>query len=135
MLPSQPPRTPRILIVEDHADTRQMYAAFLSASFEVIEAADGNEALAAAREHRPDAIVTDMSLPGMDGFELIQQLRREGATKDTAVLCLSGFSGERHEERAREAGCDRVVQKPCLPDALAEAIAIALAEHRDRSRS
>lgn len=127
-------RTPRVLIVEDHADTREMYVEYLSGTFEVIAAGDGNEALAQAKKHRPDAVVTDLSLPGIDGFELVSRLRRDPITSDAAVVCLSGFSGRSHEERARSAGVDRVVEKPCLPDALVQAIIETLAQHRDRSR-
>jgi len=117
--------------VEDHADTRDMYAQFLATSFEVLQAADGHEALLAAEQGRPDAIVTDLSLPGgMDGFELVRQLRRLANTRRTPVLCLSGHSGRMHEERARRAGVDRIVQKPCLPDALSDTLLQLLAETR-----
>lgn len=128
-------RALRVLIVEDHADTRQMYVEFLSELFEVIEAADGNAALAAALQHQPDAIVTDMSLPGMNGFELVERVRGDASTSRIAVLCLSGFGGDVHDERARQAGCNRVVQKPCLPDVLAAAIVEMVDEQRERSRS
>ena len=99
-----------------------MYAEFLSASFEVLQATDAHEALALAAEHRPDAIVTDMSLPGMDGFEFVQQIRRTAGTSRIPIICLSGHSGRVYEERARKAGCDRIVQKPCLPDVLADTL-------------
>ena len=107
-----------------------MYVEFLSGSFEVLQAADGNEALAVARQHKPDAVVTDLSLPGIDGFEFVARLRRDPGTSGAAVVCLSGFSGAGHEERARQAGVDRVVEKPCLPDELAEAIFDALKQQR-----
>ncbi len=112
-----------------------MYVEYLSATFDVISAGDGNEALAQARKHRPDAVVTDLSLPGIDGFELVTRLRRDPVTSDAAVVCLSGFSGSNHEERARNAGVDRVVEKPCLPDALVQAIIETIQEHRDRTRA
>jgi two-component system cell cycle response regulator DivK len=127
-------RLPRVLIVEDHVDTREMYVEYLSGTFEVFAAGDGNEALAQAQKHRPDAVVTDLSLPGFDGFELCSRLRRDPTTSDAAVVCLSGFSGRSHEERARDAGVDRVVEKPCLPEALVRAIMETLEEHRDRAR-
>jgi CheY-like chemotaxis protein len=127
---SQPHRVPRVLIVEDHADTREMYVEFLSGSFEVLQAADGTEGLAVAQQHEPDAVVTDLSLPGIDGFEFVSRLRRDPKTSGAAVVCLSGYSGAGHEERARKAGVDRVVEKPCLPDALAQAIFETLEQHR-----
>ena len=113
---------PLVLIVEDHEDTRQMYSAFLSSSFEVIEAANAEQAFARIAERRPDLIITDLSLPGMDGFELIARVRRDPATDRTPVISLSGYGGHTHEERARAAGCNRVLQKPCMPDALEQAV-------------
>jgi CheY-like chemotaxis protein len=107
-----------------------MYAEFLSASFEVLEAADGLEALDLAVRHRPDVIVTDVSLPGMDGFELVERLRRQAVTRRTPVVCLSGYGGQVYEERARRAGCNQIVQKPCLPDDLAVTVRQLLAETR-----
>ena len=111
-----------------------MYVEFLKMSFDVIEAADGRSALDAVRTHQPDAIVTDMSLPGMDGFELIERVRGDPVAGGTPVVCLSGFGGDDYEQRARRAGCDRLVQKPCLPDALVQAINEVLAQARGRSR-
>jgi CheY-like chemotaxis protein len=109
---------PLILLVEDHEDTRKMYAEFLSGSFDVREAADGRKALAAMRDEIPALVITDFQLPGIDGFELIKQMRANESTRDVPTICLSGYSGDRHEQRAREVGCDRLLVKPCLPDAL-----------------
>lgn len=119
---------PVVLLVEDHRDTRQMYRAFLSSSFEVIEASDAEQALELVRQRTPDLIISDLSLPGMDGFEFITRIRREEATRDVPVISLSGYGGSAHERRAREAGCDRVLEKPCLPDALAQAALDVLRE-------
>ena len=118
--PLRPGRMPVLLLVEDHRDTRQMYGAFLSLSFDVIEAGDAEQALDLVQRRRPDVIVTDLSLPGMDGFEFIGRIRSNAATADVPVISLSGYGGESHEQRAREVGCNRILQKPCLPDALAE---------------
>jgi DNA-binding response OmpR family regulator len=118
--PARPGQKPVLLLVEDHRDTRQMYVAFLSSSFDVMEAADAEQALELIQKRRPDVIVTDLSLPGMNGFELIGRIRRNAITAEVPVISLSGYGGESHEQRAREVGCDRVLQKPCLPDALAD---------------
>ena len=125
---------PVVLLVEDHADTRQMYAEYLGALFRVIEAADGHEALERLRAQTPDLLITDISLPRVDGFELIAAMRADPALRATPVICLSGYGGHAHEARAREAGCDRILQKPCMPDALAEAVAELLRQSRDRSK-
>ena len=98
-----------------------MYAEFLGSSFDVLEAGDGRQALEVLRRHVPAVVITDFSLPGIDGFELTRQIRGNATTRDVPVICLSGYSGNRYEQRAREVGCDRVLEKPCLPDALAAA--------------
>jgi DNA-binding response OmpR family regulator len=110
-----------VLIVEDHDDTRAMYAAFLSQMYDVLEARDGPRALEIIRERVPVLVITDLSLPGMNGFELVARIRAHPASSRIPVICLSGFDGSTHEQRAREAGVDRVLCKPCLPDELARA--------------
>lgn len=117
----RPGQSPVLLLVEDHRDTRQMYLAFLSQSFDVMEAADAEQALSLIQQRRPDVIITDLSLPGMDGFEFIARIRSDKATAHVPVISLSGYGGETHDRRAREVGCNRILQKPCLPDALAQA--------------
>jgi CheY-like chemotaxis protein len=112
---------PLVLLVEDHADTRQMYAEYLGLSFDVVEAANGEEALGVLRQRVPALVITDFSLPGIDGFELTKQIRSNPATRHIAVICLSGYGGRDHEARAVGVGCNRVLEKPCLPDRLAQA--------------
>lgn len=108
-----------------------MYAEFLSASFEVLQAADGAGALEMMGVRRPDLIITDLSLPGIDGFELISRVRSDALMRAVPVICLSGYGGRAHEQRARDAGCDCILQKPCMPDALA-AVAIEMLHARKR---
>ena len=97
-----------------------MYAEFLGVSFEVMQARDGAQALDALQQHVPALVITDFSLPGIDGFELIRRMRGNESTRHVPAICLSGYSGMNHEERAREVGCDRMLEKPCLPDRLAQ---------------
>ena len=92
-------KLPSILLVEDHQDTRQMYAEFLASLFDVATAADGEEALGLMRGHRPDLLITDLSLPGIDGFALIARMRQDAALGTVPIICLSGTG--RH---ARAAG-------------------------------
>jgi CheY-like chemotaxis protein len=117
----------RVLLVEDHADTRQMYAEFLGIEFEVLTAADGVQAFSLMRAHAPDLIVTDLSLPGMDGFELIARVRNDPRLRSIPIICLSGYGGTEHDERARAAGCNRILQKPCMPDELAAVVSDEIA--------
>jgi CheY-like chemotaxis protein len=129
------PRTlPLILLVEDHHDTRQMYAEFLAGAFDVATAPDGTEALDLMRANPPDLLITDLSLPGIDGFALIALIRKDTALSRIPIICLSGYGGHAYEERAREAGCDRLLQKPCMPDALADVATELLHASRKRRK-
>ncbi len=90
----------RILVIEDQEDNRQILRDLLtSADFEVIEAEDGEAGLAAAAAHRPDLILMDIQLPGLDGYEATRRLKAD------AVL----------HDKARAAGCDAYIAKPISP--------------------
>lgn len=123
---------PLILLVEDHQDTRQMYAEFLAIGFDVLTAPDGEQALDTVRRRHPDLVITDLSLPGIDGFQLIAAVRNDAAFREIPIICLSGYGGFAHEQRARAAGCDRILQKPCMPDTLAEVAAELIHEAATR---
>lgn len=122
-----------VLLVEDHVDSRQMYAEFLRPEFNVVEADDGVGALQLMQQQRPDIVVTDLALPRMDGFELVERMRADDRLRDVPVIALSGFSGAEYEGRARQAGSDLVLQKPCLPDELARAVASTARSRKDRA--
>lgn len=120
-VPAPPSRRPVVLIVEDHVDTRQMYEEFLSGRFEIVTAGDGREALDVMMAGPlPDLVITDLGLPRLGGFELISEMRQNDGMRRVPVICLSGYGGQAHEKRAQEAGCDRILQKPCLPDVLGD---------------
>lgn len=108
-----------------------MYAEFLGMTFDILEAGDAEQAIAAMGERVPAIVITDFSLPGIDGFELIRRMRGTETTRDVPVICLSGYSGNVHQRDALAVGCDLVMEKPCEPDELARA-AHALAEEGRR---
>ena len=110
-----------------------MYAEFLGMSFDVVTAPDGERGLALLRERRVDLVITDLSLPGMNGFELVAAIRRDPVLGDLPIVCLSGYGGLAHEQQARAAGCNRILQKPFMPDALADVAAEMIREAGDRS--
>jgi CheY-like chemotaxis protein len=111
--------SPLILVVDDYQDAREMYAEYLQYSgFRVAEAKNGNEAVAQARSLRPDLILMDLSLPGMDGWEATRVLKADEATKEIPIVALTGHALAGASEGARKAGCDSFVTKPCLPDDL-----------------
>lgn len=110
---------PLILVVDDFEDNRAMYAEYLALNgFRVAEAVDGEHAVAQATELLPALVVMDLSLPGIDGWEATRRLKADPRTKHIVVLALTGHAEDSHAQRAREAGCDHFVAKPCLPDEL-----------------
>lgn len=109
-----------------------MYAEFLRLDFHVVEAGDGIAALELMQQTRPDVVVTDLALPRMDGFELIERMRDDDRLRHVPVIALSGYSGAEHKERALQAGSDLVLLKPCLPETLAKAVASATIRRKDR---
>lgn len=114
---ADPPRL--VLVVDDYQDARDLYAACLeSAGYRVVTARSGAEAVAEATARLPDLIVMDLSLPGMDGWEATRRLKADSRTRHIPVLALTGHALAGAAERARAAGCDAFVVRPCLPDEL-----------------
>jgi CheY-like chemotaxis protein len=112
-------KAPLILVVDDYQDAREMYAEYLQFSgFRVAEARNGNEALEQAFALKPDLILMDLSLPGMDGWEATRQLKADERTQNIPVVALTGHALAGASDGAKRAGCDSFVTKPCLPDDL-----------------
>jgi len=110
---------PLVLDVDDYQDAREMYAEYLVYSgFRVAEASNGLEALEKAFELRPDVILMDLSLPGMDGWSATRRLKTDERTRRIPVVALTGHALAGASESAQQAGCDAFVTKPCLPDEL-----------------
>ena len=108
-----------VLIAEDIEDTREMYSYFLSMrGWQVVEAANGLEVLPLVAAHGPDVIVMDLSMPGIDGWELTQRLKADDATAHVPVVVLTGHVLPAERARAEAMGCDSFLSKPCLPGAL-----------------
>jgi two-component system, cell cycle response regulator DivK len=111
---------PLVLVVDDFEDSRFMYAEYLEATgFRVATAGDGEEALEKARALRPDAIVMDLSLPVLDGWEATRILKSDLATSSICIIALTGHGEPAFVKRARDAGCDHFALKPCSPPDLA----------------
>jgi two-component system, cell cycle response regulator DivK len=108
-----------VLVVDDFDDTRELYATALAdAGFAVAEAMNGQEALdrvARVDVARPALIVMDLSMPVVDGWEATRRLKADPATSDIIVIALTGHSTNLGLEKARTAGADAVLAKPCLP--------------------
>ena len=121
--PRNRPARPLVLVVDDHDDTREMYVQSLGLfGFEAIGAADGQQACDRAWEFHPDIVVTDLTLRGADGWQLIRDLQRDARTRDIPVVLLTGHATPSLRERAAREGCAGFLMKPCLPDELATEI-------------
>jgi CheY-like chemotaxis protein len=96
-----------------------MYSEYLRFSgFDVVEAANGVEALQRALDSSPDIILMDLSLPIMDGWEATRRLKQDARTADIPVVALTGHALSGIFEGAKNAGCDALITKPCLPEDL-----------------
>ena len=123
-LPEREKRTNRlILVVDDFEDNRAMFAVYLTYSgYDVVEAGDGQEAVDVASRRLPDAIVMDLSLPVMDGWEATRRLKADERTRHIPIIALTGHAQAGQSHDAREAGCDAFLAKPCLPEMLVEKV-------------
>jgi CheY-like chemotaxis protein len=108
-----------ILLVDDYQDGREMYADSLRfAGYRTLEASSGPEALQLALDRRPSLILMDLSLPGIDGWEVTARLKKDARTRHIPIVALTAHALQEERERAERAGCDAFVAKPCLPEEL-----------------
>lgn len=116
---ARPKKAPHVLVVDDFGSAREIYARVLSSSgFLVSEATSGAEALEKGAMQKPDLIVMDLSMPGMDGLETIRRLRSTPNTSSTRIVVVTGAAYAEGSRKAKEAGCDAYLVKPCLPETL-----------------
>jgi CheY-like chemotaxis protein len=117
---SAPHRTrgkPRVLVVDDDTDSRELYAEYLGSSgWEVEAVTDGDEALAVAASFGPDVVVMDLAMPALDGFEATRRLKRDARTRDIPVVCVTSYA--HREVDALRAGFAVFLSKPCAPSEL-----------------
>lgn len=123
---------PIVLLVDDDESSREMYSMYLeSAGYWVLSAGNGEEGLRTAKQYKPEVIVTDLGMPGMDGWAFARALREEPATAEAKIIAVSGRpSDEMTARNAERADIDAVVTKPCLPDDLLQEIRKVLARGR-----
>lgn len=115
--------SPLVLVVDDSRDNREMYVEYLTfAGFRTIAASDGAEAIAIAEAELPDVIVLDMSLPLTDGWAVTRRLKGKVETKGVFIIALTGHAEPEFIRKAKDAGCDEFIAKPCLPEQLMRAV-------------
>jgi CheY-like chemotaxis protein len=115
------------MVVDDDRDTRELYrACFDLNGWTTAEAATGEEALALAARLLPDIVLTDLMLPDIDGLTIAARLKGDARTSSVAVILLTGYGCTDLERRATDAGIERALWKPCLPQTMLREIRRAL---------
>jgi two-component system cell cycle response regulator DivK len=108
--------TKRILVVEDQEDNRQIIRDMLSATdYQITEAENGEEALAAVAKQRPDLILMDIQMPILDGYEATRRIKADPALRAIPIIAITSYALSGDEQKARDAGCDDYVPKPYSP--------------------
>jgi two-component system, cell cycle response regulator DivK len=108
--------TKRILLVEDQEDNRQIVRDLLSSTeYDMIEAGNGEEAVAAASKERPDLILMDIQLPLMDGYDATRHIKADPSLCSIPIIAVTSYALSGDEEKALAAGCNDVVSKPYSP--------------------
>jgi two-component system, cell cycle response regulator DivK len=106
----------RILVVEDQPDNRQIIRDMLAGTdYEITEAEDGEQALAAVAKERPQLILMSAQLPIMDGYEVARQIKADPALRSIPIIAVTSFALDGEEQTARAAGCDDYVPEPYSP--------------------
>lgn len=115
--PSESPRT--ILIVDDFDDTRLLLRTWLQRKgYRVVEAEDGNRAVAAAEQNRPDLIIMDVEMPELDGLAATRQIRKLEDFAGVPIVAVSAYGADQYREHALAAGCNEYVSTPFEPEEL-----------------
>jgi CheY-like chemotaxis protein len=121
---------PLVLLVDDDGNARAGYAEFLkTGGFRVTEASSAEDALARSVEQTPNVVVTDISLPGMDGFALADDLRCMAATRSVPIIAMTAYWAPDVHERAERAGITAILAKPCQPSHLIAELQRVLQRH------
>lgn len=117
------PNQPVILVVDDIATNIALVKAMLrNKNYEVVSAQSGAQALKIVEEQKPDIIILDIMMPGMDGYEVLARLRSNVETKDIKVIMLSAISKEEDIQKAMELGADDYITKPIVVKKLHDAL-------------
>jgi CheY-like chemotaxis protein len=129
-----PEMPPLVLVVDDVAHGREIFAEYLEfRGFRVATAEDGIEAMEKAFDLRPDVILMDLSLPGIDGWEATRRLKQDERTRAIPIIALTAHALASAHDRAKEVGCDSVVTKPCVPKDLEAEVRRQLAARDGRA--
>jgi PAS domain S-box-containing protein len=129
------PAGSRVLLADDNADMREYIRRLLRGDCEVRTAADGLAALKEIREHRPNLVLADVMMPGLDGFELLRHVRADASTRDIPVILLSALAGEESRVKGLGAGADDYLTKPFSARELVARVKANLVLAKERSKA
>jgi two-component system cell cycle response regulator DivK len=108
-----------ILMIEDHEENRRLLRDLLtSVGYVLLEAVNGEEGVTMAQTHRPDLILMDIQLPGVDGYETTRRIKAQPALRHIPIIAVTSYAMSGDDVKALEAGCDAYVTKPFSPRAL-----------------
>jgi len=108
----------KILVVEDVEFNRDLMVQLLEDTYEVLTAEDGAEGIERAKRDRPDLILMDLSLPGVDGWQAARRIKDSPELRHIPIIAVSAHAMKGDEARARECGCDDYISKPLDEDIL-----------------
>lgn len=109
--------SPSVLVVEDDHVINALIGAYVElCGLNCVQVYDGQSAVDSAARATPDAVILDLMLPDIDGFEVCRRLRADAATANTPIVILSALGGEADRQRTREAGATEHLTKPFDPD-------------------
>jgi two-component system cell cycle response regulator DivK len=112
-----------VMLVEDNPHNRKIFSGMLAhAGFRVVEAEDGYQALEKVKAEKPDLILMDLSIPGVDGWEVTRRLKSLEHSKAIPIIALTAHAMRGDEERALQAGCDGYLAKPISPKKVVEEV-------------
>ena len=109
---------PTIAVVEDNADNRLLLQAILGDQYELVEYENGSDALTGLTSAQPDLVLLDISLPGMDGNEILKRIRQDSSLRSLPVVALTAHAMAGDRERFLAAGFDDYVTKPIVDESL-----------------
>jgi len=129
-----PFKSPVVLLVDGQERSAAMNAiGLLAMGFQPVMSRSTEDAFERACKIRPDVVVADMTAPGVSGVDLTRRLRGDTRTEETAIIVLTGHALPADRQEVWDAGCDRFILKPCLPDRLAFEIRDLLDDRRSRT--
>ena len=122
-MPDAPPQAPTILLAEDNAEQRSLFAVILrGAGYRVLEASDGEEALAIVRAERPGLVLMDVTMPGTSGWNAVRELKEDPDTRGVPIIVVTGLAGSWDRDASIASGAEHYLAKPVSPRLLLDEV-------------